>query len=101
MCVWFWERKEEIEWIRASKLPYFTDDNGDAQMFKGWYTDSDGQEHQTNYYREYVGGHLEEDNFSAAAMGAWTFSVLTAEKNGELKYNEERCIYMFTIYDKG
>jgi hypothetical protein len=101
MCVDPWERKEEIEWIRESKLPYFTDDNGDAHMFKKEYTDSDGQEHITNWFREYTGGYLENDMLSDAALGCWFNNIEVSCDKGETKFSEDKCLYMFTIFDKG
>ena len=44
----------EIEWIRASKLPCFVDDEGDTHMFKDEYTDAEDLTVETDLGREYT-----------------------------------------------
>jgi hypothetical protein len=44
---------EDVEWIRASKIPCLTDDEGEVHMFKDEYLDYEGVLHQTDMRREY------------------------------------------------
>ena len=44
---------EDAEWIWASKIPCFVDDEGDVHMFKDEYLDNEGVLHQTDMKREY------------------------------------------------
>ena len=50
------DNDEYIEWIRASKIPAFVDDEGDVHMFKDEYLDKEGELQQTEMDKDYQSG---------------------------------------------
>jgi hypothetical protein len=55
-----------VEWIRACKIPLFTDDDGDVHMFRTEFTDAEGNLQQTDMKRDYHSLHLGNTMLDAA-----------------------------------
>ena len=65
----FHHEEDDIQWIRASKLPEFTDDDGDVCLIKLDYEDAEGEKIITNLSKEYTTMHNRPSTLMDACLG--------------------------------
>jgi hypothetical protein len=75
LCLTFAERREEmgIEWIRATKLPSCTNDDGDVEFLRKAMQDGGGNWLNVNLEREYSRGRTDNTMMDACLATAFWF----------------------------
>jgi len=61
-----YQENSDVEFIRASKIPILTDEDGDVHMFKDKYTDQAEEVHLTDMKTEYQSKLMGNSTLSAA-----------------------------------